>query len=154
MDKAVEEVNTYSDLLIEYEVKRIAQKVINIRFKLKQREKKKRFGMSLVGEGREVQLELSTVQVELVHELRKYGLHEDEIKKLLQAYDPEFIFEKIKLIKSSEIYMSGEIRNLAGYLIKSIKNDYKLPKLSQELVDIDIKEKEEKMNALRKSTEY
>lgn len=152
LDKAVEEVNTYSDLLIEYEVKRIAQKVINIRFKLKQREKKKRFGMSLVGEGREVQqLELSTVQVELVHELRKYGLHEEEIKKLLQAYDSEFIFEKIKLVKSSEIYMSGEIRNVAGYLIKSIKNDYKLPKISRELIDIDIKEKEEQMNELRKS---
>lgn len=49
--------------------------------------------------------------------------------------------------------MSGAIRNVAGYLIKSIKNDYQLPKLSRDLVDIDLKAKEEEKNALRKSAE-
>lgn len=125
IDKAVEEVNTYSDLIIEPEIERTGYTVKKIRFKLKEREKKKRLGISKeIGEGDQT-LDESESEDQLTIKLKNnFGLSKSQINKLFFSYTKEIVEEKIKIIESSNSFNSGKIKNLAAYLLDSLKNDY------------------------------
>lgn len=119
LDKAVEEVNTYSDLVIEPEYFREGRKVVRVRFMLKDRAKKSRLGKT------ELNFSDKPLQEKLISH---YGLSEDQVKQLLQDHPAAFIMEKINIIESSQPYQSGKVQNLAGYLLSAIKNNYQPPK--------------------------
>lgn len=122
LDKAVDEVNRYSDLTIEAELNREGRRVARIRFKLKERAKKTRLGSNAVPM-------LATSTVDLREKLLSiFGLSALQIEELLTAYDAAFIQEKITVITASKPFQSGHIQNLAGYLLSAIKHDYQAPK--------------------------
>lgn len=118
LDKAIDEVNMYSDLIIAVEFVREGRKVAKLRFNLKERAKKTRLGKSR-----------STKRLEkpsgLKHELSyTFGLTTGQIEDLYTAYDEKFIAEKLNLVKESLPYRKGQIKNLAAYLFAAIKNNY------------------------------
>ncbi len=121
LDKAIDEVNTYSDLLINLECIREGRKVTKVRFSLKARAKKIRLGnhnpLQLADENA---LEQS-LQRKL---LGIYGLSEEQVEELLKGYAPEFIAEKMTLVEKSSSFHEGKIQNLAGYLISAIKQNF------------------------------
>lgn len=120
LDKATEEVNTYSDLVIEPEFVREGRKVVKIRFELKERAKKMRLGSK--SKATQVEDELSTKLIGI------FGLSQEQTKQLMNEYNQEFIEEKIAVIEESKQYRAGKVQNLSGYLLSALKNNYQAPK--------------------------
>ncbi len=132
LDKAVDEVNTYSDLTIVAEFIREGRKVVKIRFKLKERAKKTRLGSHQVKS-----LEKKSNEVELRSQLANaFALTIEQIEELLTEYDSEFIQTKMTIVMESKPYQEGRIQNLAGYLLSAIKHNYQATK-QKKLVLVD-----------------
>ncbi|MBX3710314.1 MAG: replication initiation protein [Gammaproteobacteria bacterium] len=121
LDKAVEEVNTYSDLVVESECVREGRKVVKVRFKLKERAKKNRLG----GGKTRVQLKNDDTGDKLRTKLLgTFCLSEEQVEQLLVEYDSHFIQDKVALIEDSRPFKEGRVQNIAGYLLTAIKNNY------------------------------
>lgn len=132
LDKSIEEVNTYSDLIVESELYKEGRQVVKIRFSLKERAKKTRLGgkKELEPEVIEV-LSVSpetTVKTKMVHD---YGMLPDQCEQLLIQYGDAFIAEKMAMIEASPNYSQGRVKNLAAYLLSALKNNYQTPKSSR-----------------------
>lgn len=134
LDKAIDEVNTYSDLTIASQFIREGRKVVKIRFELKERAKKTRLGKPLLTVKRDVALlHEDALQTKLTS---LFGLSQEQIEHLLAGYDKAFIQEKIAVIESSKPFQEGRIENLSSYLFSAIKKNYQPPKTKQsQLVD-------------------
>ena len=130
LDKAVEEVNTYSDLVIESEFLREGRKVLKVRFKLKERAKKTRLGsQKKMGSGEELRTRL----------LQEFSLSTEQIEQLFSEYDEQFIKDKIVMIEESKPFQEGKVKNLAAYLLSAVKNNYQPAKKTQAQI-IDLKD--------------
>lgn len=123
LDKAIDEVNTYSDLVIACELGKEGRKVVKVRFKLKERAKKTRLGNATAVP------RLEAPQSDLAAQLNtEFGLSPEQIEQVLAAYDAKFIQDKVAVIKASKPYQAGKVENLTGYLISALKNNYQPPK--------------------------
>lgn len=133
LDKAIDEVNMYSDLLLEAEYVKEGRRVAKVRFKLKERAKRQRLGQSetlveVVEEG------AGQLKVILKDE---FGLSTPQVKQILADYEKQFIEDKVKLIKSSRPYKQGKVQNVSAYLMSALKNDYQTVKIKQtEVINI------------------
>lgn len=128
LDKSVEEVNTYSELIVEPEVFREGRQVTKIRFGLKERAKKIRLGAGITANEEDD----SPLQEKL---LNQFGLSEEQVQQVLREYSVEFIMEKISLIETSKNYLQGKVQNAAGYLLSALKNNYQPVKSGLDLVN-------------------
>lgn len=128
LDKSVEEVNTYSDLIVVPEVWREGRQVVKLRFSMKERAKKVRLGAktNAEGEGQEDH------QNDLIMRMtRDYGLQHDQAKQVMKDYAPEFILEKMGVIEFSSNFQQGKVNNLAAYFLSALKHNYQPSKTSQ-----------------------
>jgi len=151
LDKAVDEVNTYSDLVVEVDCQREGRKVVRVRFKLKERPKKTRLGKGNALEeessGVDIKKKLTTV----------FGLSAAQVKQLLIQHDRQFIQDKIKVVEASRLYQEGKVQNTAGYLLSAIKDDYQLPKESKDnhredaTIELELKELKKQAEEIRAS---
>lgn len=150
LDKAIEEVNMYSDLFIEAEYVREGRKVAKVRFTLKDRAKKTRLGGK-----RTKKLELQPQQGELQEKLfNQFGLTTDQVEMLLSEYEQAFVVEKIAMIENSKPYQEGKIQNLAAYLMSAVKNNYQQTKPKQsKVVDLQAVLREQEMKELARKVE-
>lgn len=124
LDKSVEEVNTYSDLIVEPEVFRVGKQVTKVRFSLKERAKKTRLGevKSLNHETEDPQHEQEQeIKLKLVEQ---FGLSAEQTQQVMSEYSQDFILEKMNLIESSKNFQQGRVHNLPGYLMSALKNNY------------------------------
>lgn len=151
LDKAVDEVNTYSDLVIESEFVREGRRVMKVRFKLKERAKKTRLG----GHKKMSQLPSSEMNEILKTTLLKtFGLSEEQIEQLLTDYDEQFIQTKISIIENSKPFQEGRIQNLAGYLFSAVKHNYQAAKNpSQPIMDLQDAKQEIELAELKRKVE-
>jgi len=149
LDKAIDEVNTYSDLIISPELVREGRKVVRMRFKLKEREKKIRLGtqkqnneMLVINDTNERIEQSERILTEhhknkllemLIHE---FLFSKEQARQILNDYDEEFIQNKIKIVKGAKKYREQDIKNISGYLLSALKNDYQPPKKTEQLVDL------------------
>lgn len=121
LDKAVEEVNMYSDLFVEQEMIKEGKRVARIRFLLKERAKKKRLGVDILARA----VSADDVKEEVINKLKSsFHLTDSDVAKLFRDYDLNFIQKKINLIEQSKSYQSGKIKKLKAYLLSALKNDY------------------------------
>jgi plasmid replication initiation protein len=121
LDKAIEEVNSFSDLFIEPEFQKRGRQIIKIRFSLKVRNKKKR-----IGTNPEPIKSATNEQTDLFSKLTvTFGLEADIVQKLLKDYHLDYISEKIQMIEKSKSFLQGKINNPAGLLFEALKSDYK-----------------------------
>lgn len=119
LDKAVEEVNKYSSIAVQPQLKREKQKVVAIQFLIKQA---KLTGLKNEGDH---SLSLSDILK------TQFGLSKKQIEEVLTLYSKEYIREKIGLVEESQSFRAGKIKNLAKYLISALKDDYQPAKSSQ-----------------------
>lgn len=124
LDKSVEEVNTYSDLIVESEICKEGRQIIKVRFSLKERAKKTRLGVksSLVEMDEDSS---STLKGKLI---KDFGLSHIQVQQVFSEYEMDFILEKISIIETSKNYQLGKVQNVAGYLLSALKNNYQLGK--------------------------
>ncbi len=131
LDKAVDEVNTYSDLVIASEFVREGRKVMKVRFKLKERAKKTRLG----SHSKKAQLQTDKTDDALKQKLlNTFFLSEEQITHLVMAYDSEFIREKVTIIENSKPFQEGKVENMAGYFLSAVKNNYQPSKTARHQV--------------------
>ncbi len=133
LDIAVKEVNLYSPIKVVPEIKRVNKAVTSIKFNLL--------------ENKEVVTDIEKDLLEANADLlgilkRDFNLSDKVAIDILDRYDPKFIQEKITLIKASENFRSGKIRELAAYFIDALKRDYKPSKSSRRLLN-EIRNQEE-----------
>ena len=118
LDKAIYEVNTFSNIFIEVEIQRKGWQVVRLRFLLKEREKKKILGKKNVD---------ASVNQDLKTQLKEiYQIHPKTVKRILTDYPEDFIREKITTIESSSGFKKGQVENLAGLLIDALKENYQV----------------------------
>lgn len=145
LDKAVEEVNSYSDLVIESDFVREGRKVLRVRFKLKERPKKTRLGQP--GKIKDSE-SLKAILME------KFSLSTEQIEELFGQYDFTFIQEKVNLILESKPFLAGKVQNLPGYLLSAVKNNYQPPKNRQsQLIELKDVHREEELSILKRQVE-
>lgn len=152
LDKAIEEVNSYSDLVIESEFIRERRKVCKVRFKLKERAKKTRLGakkQAMLAENNS----LEKLKIKLGE---AFSLSQEQIKKLLSEHDVQYLENKIHIIEETKSFQEGKIKNLSAYFLSAVKNDYQPAKskrnqvinmqdAKQELELTDVKRQVEKV---------
>jgi len=129
LDKSIEEVNTYSDLLVEPELARERRRVVKIRFILKERIKKMRLG-STASSNEELEAN-SILRSKLVNQ---FSLSPLQIEHIFRDYQSEFILEKLTMIENSKNYQHGKVKNLAAYLLSALKNDFQSAKSSLDVM--------------------
>lgn len=121
LDKAVEEVNKFSSLIVEPQLKKINRKVVSVQF--------------LIQRIRDVDIEATKNKLaeKGLHEVLKvnYGFSDKQILDILKQFDENYITEKIKLVESSPSYMAGKIKNLGKYLLSALNDDYQPIKSSK-----------------------
>lgn len=148
LDKAIEEVNTYSDLVIESEFVREGRKVVKVRFSLKERAKKTRLGSKKMA-----QLSGSISAKDLKEKLlQAFHLSKEQMEQLFSDYDSQFIQDKIAIIEDSKPFQDGKIQNLPGYLLSALKNNYQ-PAKNKQVVDIQEAKLELEMSELKRQVE-
>lgn len=117
LDKSVEEVNTWSDLFVEAEVRRESRRVVQLRFRLKERPRKVRLGY--------VAHEQDTAQGSLAERLvQGFGLSVQQAAQVTGEYGEVRVREKIALIEASRNYRQGRVQNPAAYLMSALRHDY------------------------------
>lgn len=151
LDKAVDEVNTYSDLFIEADYVREGRKTVKVRFKLKERARKTRLG----GGKKNIKPRLPGVQDELRAKLYgQFGLTEEQVEQVLTEYDTQFVLDKIAVVEASKPYQDGKVQSLAGYLLSAVKNNYHAPKAKQsKVIDMEHARKEIELAELKRYVE-
>lgn len=146
LDKAVEEVNMYSDLIVESECVREGRKVVRVRFKLKDRSKKTRIGTQP-----NKSLPANSLKEKLIH---VFGFSETQVKQLLIDYSETYIEAKVGVVEASKLFKEGRVQNYAGYLLSAIKKDYQLPKSQQhEVVNLEDAKLELELSELKRQAE-
>ena len=150
LDKSVQEVNTYSDFIIESELFREGRQVTKIRFSLKEREKKVRLGSgnkkpdeeNITPEDNE-----ENIKTRLVHH---YGFSPEQVQAVFEEYRYDFITEKMALIEASRNYQQGKVHNLAGYLLSALKNNFQAARPSHEVTGkTGLQKKDDSSEAIR-----
>lgn len=122
LDKSVEEVNTYSDLIVESEIVREGRQVTRVRFSLQDRAKKVRLGgTKMQGIEQPPDLNGEIIKDQLI---QHYGLSLEQVQNVMTEYTHDFISEKMTLIESSRNYRQGKVQNLAAYLFSALKNNF------------------------------
>jgi len=146
LDKAIDEVNTYSDLIISPEFVKEGRKVVRIRFGLKEREKKKRLGAG--------QAAGQLPNQELKETLKAaFGLSGEQIRRLLETYETDYTAEKARLIMASRSYQEGRIENLSAYLLSALKHDYQQGQPPSQMVDMQNAREEIELGSLKRVAE-
>lgn len=123
LDIAVKEVNEHSPINVIPELKRVNKKVTSIRFKLSNKDTSLTNGLDA---------KVDILGVHIVNILRaEFNLSTEALTDILQNYEVDYIEEKVNLIKQSESFKIGKIRDLAAYLAGALKRDYQPGKSSQ-----------------------
>lgn len=151
LDKAIDEVNMYSDMLVEADYMKEGRKVARVRFKLKERAKRQRLGTDTKKAGKGQVDELGQLKAQLIE---NFGLSAVQLKQVLAEFEVAFIQEKIKLIESSRPYKQGKVQNLSAYLISALKNDYQAGKAKKaEIINIQDVKLEIELADIKRSVE-
>lgn len=115
LDKAVEEVNKYSPIIVDSQMRKQNRQVVAIQFLIKQAN-----GDVILD--KEEDALLQNVQTETLKVI--FGLSKKQITEVFAAYSPEYIASKISLIENSTSFKTNKINNLAKYFLSALQEDY------------------------------
>lgn len=123
LDKAVDEVNMYSDLTVTPEYLKEGRRVVRVRFSLKDRAKRTRLG----DRGRVSAKALESLTGLKQTLTKQFGLSEIQADELMATYPKEYLLDKIAMLQASSSFKRGKVKSKAGYLITAIRQDFKMP---------------------------
>lgn len=143
LDKAVKEVNKYSPIIVDSQMRKQNRQVIAIQFLIKQ-------ANGVIIPDKEENALLQTVHAETLKII--FGLSKKQIADVFSAYSSDYIASKITLIENSTSFKTKKINNLAKYFLSALQEDY------QSAVSNTKKEKmmttKQKQNEQTKADEY
>ncbi len=125
LDKAIEEVNKYSPLLVSLKLQKNARQIVAIQFLIKR-------AKEMIHDAVKTDDSMT-----LSNRLReRFGFSKDQIEETLSNYDEQYIQEKISIVESSPSFLQGKINNIAKYLLRALIDDFQPSKSSKELIKI------------------
>lgn len=116
IDTAIAEVNAYAPITVSVTYKKQGRKVTALQFQIQKKD------------------EPISEPVFPPEKCAQYGITQQQYQQLRSLYTEDYILEKIKIIESSSSFKSGKIINLAKYLVKALKEDYRSPQSSKQLM--------------------
>jgi plasmid replication initiation protein len=111
IDKAIEEVNLYSNLTISPEMRRRERKVVLIRFKIDKKQK----NTCALQSDRNLIFVLT----------REWNFSTENATKTLQDFKEEYILDKINQVVASSSFKKGRIKSKSAYLLKVLNENHK-----------------------------
>ena len=155
LDMAINEVNLYSPMIIEPELKRFKNKVISIRFLLKTK-LQNTFNRPLLSDVNGGGLkDNSTIKNNALLSTLKdaFSMSAKSIENILSKYELNYINEKATFVLNSESFKLGKIRQISAYLMEALKNDYRYTKPTGIVIAEKHRKKEEQELAAKKKQE-
>lgn len=138
IDKAVEEVNEFSNLEVVPELRREKRAVVAVRFLIKIKNanaQQSNLSLPAISDMNEEQSFGDKESSELYECLRReFDLSNKQATESLANYSVEYIREKIRLVKSSAPYLNGKIKSVSSYILSALRDDYKASASSGEKV--------------------
>ena len=135
IDKAIDEVNTYSDISIQVVYGKVGRRVQKLRFLINERPKKARLGAASPPLTQPQDLSSLSKHIQ-----KEFSLSQLHANKLVSEYGESYLDEKIKYVKSTKIYKTKKGAGLAAYFVSAVKNDYKATEKEQAVSQKGIKE--------------
>lgn len=149
IDKAVNEINSYSPIFVKVKFKKQGRVVTALQFLIEQQLK----ALEIV-ENKNFESLPQTLGLRLQ---KDFGFSKTKAEEVIKIYGEDYILNKITLIESSISFQAGKIINLTRYLEHALKKDYQLPKSSMErmhdikkALEQDLKEKKIKAQFLER----
>ncbi len=133
LDKAVEEVNKYSPIVVSPRFQKQGRQVVALQFSIN---RSNELSVSADTDGK---VEPLSQQLK-----NQFGFSSSQVEETLSQYDEKYIREKIAIVESSSSFIDGKIGNLAKYLMSALVGDYQPTKSSKKPVKINKKIIEEK----------
>lgn len=109
LDVAVTEINTKTDLKVDYQLEKQGRKITAIGFKVKG---------GVIPTGQE------TINTEIVTKLKRFGVKEATAKEILEKHDEDYILANIRVVEEA-LQAGKKIRNLTAYLLKAFEVDFR-----------------------------
>jgi plasmid replication initiation protein len=120
LDKAVEEVNKYSTLVIYPQLRKQHRQVVSIQFLIKKTKVMSPLESHETDEGKEENVAAMLTS--------QFAFSSKQVKDTLSLYKEEYIKEKMDIITSSSSFKQGRVKHLARYLISALRDDYQATK--------------------------
>lgn len=152
IDKAVQEVNTHSDLIIEPEYLRKGKQIDKIRLLIRERPKKTRIGCAKSVSEVNNSSVTSKENAIVISLLDIFGLSRQKAVELVNQHSASFVEEKMNLVMASASFREGRVRNITGLLLDAVKSDYKSP-VSSELLVLEEQRKKTEENKKKQAQE-
>lgn len=138
---AIKEVNGISPISAHPEIERVNQRAVKIRFKLSKNNQSLPHVLPI----------LNSDKGRLMDTLSEiFGLSTEISTEICVQYGEKCVLDKIEMILHSEAFKGGKIKNLAGYLIKALKENYTPSKSSKIIIDKQRRNREEEKNEKNK----
>jgi plasmid replication initiation protein len=132
LDKAIQEVNTYSPIMITAQFQKKSREILAIQFLIKS-------NLSIP-----IPQPMMTAKILSKRLYEDFGLSKQQITETLATYEESYILDKIAVIEASPSFIQGKIINLAKYLQKALTDDYQPTKSSKEVMQIYQEQKQKK----------
>lgn len=146
LDKAIEEVNKYSPITIDSQMRKQNRQVIAIQFLIKQTR-------DVIESDKQEVAALPTQQTEILK--LKFGLSKKQLDDVFSAYTADYIVSKMTLIENSASFKAGKINNLAKYFLSALQEDYQPTKSSPFLSKVVVaKQKHEEQHRAEEYRRY
>lgn len=117
---AVNEINQKSDILIEPEYRKIGRQITAIKFLIAENDNYKPAFKKLSKSPKKDEAKIKSQSTVLDMLICDFAIAKKRAEEIIGAYEPEYLLEKINLIKNK-----NNIENHTAYLIAALKDDYK-----------------------------
>lgn len=118
IDKAIEEVNACSPIMVRFLFKKEKRKVTSIRFEITDQPQS---AEKLPPPASKPETALTELKIRLKKE---FGFREPDIRRALSGYGVDYVLEKCALVQESASYRAGQIRNPRQYLLAALEKNF------------------------------
>lgn len=151
VDKAISEVNAFSDLTVSAEIQRSNQKVTAIRFIIQQKDSSACLPDPLLLK----QSKIKSIDDPLISKLtRIFGIAPLHAKKIVGEFGYDFVTKKAAMLEQTLKTSGKNIKNLAGYFIKSLHNEQQLDETKIQNAEAEERRAREREVASRFAEQY
>jgi plasmid replication initiation protein len=134
INKAIQDVNTHTDLDVDLIEQKNGKSVEKVKFKIKK-------NVNTLVKSEEM---MAGDELEVFKLLKKYGFSYKDSVEITKNYCTNEITSAIEYVLNQSSYKEGKVKNVSGYIVKTLKNNYKENLSSKEIINEERKEKDKK----------
>lgn len=134
INKAIQDVNSNTDIDVDLIESKKGKSVDKVKFKIKKNTKNIIKPDEIIDEN-----DLGIIKL-----LKKYGFAYKDAVEIIKTYGSDTIINAINYVISQNSFKDGKVKNVSGYIIQTLKNNYQPNVSSKEIVRQEQKQKYDK----------